>query len=147
MAFKEQQSLSTEENRANETGQSATSASAPSAEECKWAAYAHQSILWMWFVYCWFGALVATTILMEMFKSKSPYVAFHARQCLYLQLVVIAMVGPAWVTSKFFDMSDVPFVTRVLLIAWTIPGVFVALAAMIGALSGMQRTREGDKFE
>ena len=73
----------------------------PTEEERRWAAYAHQSMCFMFLVYLWFGALVATTVLMEVFKSRSRFVVFHARQTLFLQLAIIGLVGPAWFASKF----------------------------------------------
>ena len=132
---------------ASSSADSAIPSNTPSEEERKWAAYAHQSIFWLWIVYLWFGSLVATTLLLEMYKAKSRYVAFHARQTLYLQIVVIVLLGPILVTSRFVELSSLDRTVMILLSALSIAGIVILLAAMVGALNAVQRVRQGKDFE
>lgn len=121
----------------------------PSEEERKWATYAHHSVSWMTLVYFWFGSLVATTMLLEMYRSKSRYVALHARQSLYLQIVISVLLGPTVVTSRFIELSSlnkgdlIHRVILVLLLGLAIAGFLVYLASMVGALAAVGRMRKG----
>lgn len=121
----------------------------PTEEERKWAAYAHQTLCWMFLVYLWFGALIATTVLMDVFKSRSRFVVFHARQTLFLQLVIIVLVGPAWLTSKFCKMAELERFVQVLIGVPAILGVLLGVIAMFASLEAVSRIRakDGEDFE
>lgn len=131
------------------TFENASAKTLPSEEERKWAAYAHQTMCWMFLVYLWFGALIATTVLMEVFKSRSRFVVFHARQTLYLQLVIIGLVGPAWLTSKFYKMAELERLVQILLGVPAILGMLLCVIAMFASLEAVSRIRanEGEDFE
>ena len=117
------------------------------AEERKWAAYAHQTMCFMFLVYLWSGALIATTVLMEVFKSRSRFVVFHARQTLYLQFVIIALVGPVWLTSKFYKLAELSRLVQALIVVSAILGLLVCVTAMFCSLIAASRIRAGEDFE
>ncbi len=121
----------------------------PTEEERKWAAYAHQTLCWMFLIYLWFGALVATTVLMEVFKSRSRFVVFHARQTLFLQLGIIVMVGPAWLTSKFCKMEELDRLVQILIGVPAILGLLLCVTATFASLTAVSQIRagEGQDFE
>lgn len=117
---------------------------AATSEERRWAAYAHQTLSWMFLIYLWFGALVVTTVLMEVFKSRSRFVVFHARQTLFLQLLIMVLVGPAWITSKFCTFAELERFIQVLIGVPAIIGVLLWVIAICASLEAVSRIRAND---
>jgi hypothetical protein len=103
-----------------------------SKDDRTWGMIAHLSALAGFVVP--FGSVIGPLVVFLIKKDQSPFVAFHAKQCLWLQIfaVIVAVV----------------FIVLGLVICVTLPlGILVGLAAIVYAIYGAIQVSSGKDFQ